>query len=177
MENRDPALKRSYLLLHHAGIRQLLLAREETKKRRKRMRWSEAFLKTLTWCETDGREGWDSWNLLQKTKSVGDLIDVEVSVLPRVNVDALVPALKHPRDTHTHSCYLLFILFCWLCLFNKERRTLSYLERISARSPAMNVSMSFFMSKSRREESKKKKRTCQKTSKEETPLSTQGDGG
>lgn len=69
---------------------------------------------------------------------------------------SFLPWNTHGTHTHTHSCYLLFILFCWLCLFNKGRRTLSYLERISARSPAMNVSMSFFMSKSRREESKKK---------------------
>lgn len=45
------------------------------------------------------KRGKKSYNLLQKAETVGDLIDVEVRVLPRVNVDTLLSALKHPQGT------------------------------------------------------------------------------
>lgn len=40
-----------------------------------------------------------SCNLLQEAKAVSDLIDVVVSILPWVNVDTLLPALKHTHTT------------------------------------------------------------------------------
>lgn len=60
--------------------------------------------------------GQRGWNLLQKAETVGNLIDVEVSILPRVNVDTLPSALKQPQhNTHVsivfHPHIHLFLMF------------------------------------------------------------------
>lgn len=106
-----------------------------------------------------GERGEKSCNLLQEAETVGDLIDVEVSILPRVNVDTLLSALKQPQhNAHGFYCvsssdpFISKVSLSRVSLYIKRGRTLSYLERISARSSAINVSMSFFMSKSRREQ-------------------------
>lgn len=44
-----------------------------------------------------------SYNLLQKAKAVSDLIDVVVSILPWVNLDSLLPALKHPKTIQPYE--------------------------------------------------------------------------
>lgn len=84
-------------------------------------------------------------NLLQEAKAVDDLTDAVVSVLPWVNFDALLPPLKKIKTPIEN-------IECTQTVWQKiPILTLSYLEMISLRSSDINVSMSFFMSKSKKE--------------------------